>query len=94
MVDQSEVRPWWEQADGVGWFDRATGKYNDPLYRCERCERTDDALAAIGKRQLCSTCREALDLCTLCASPAMSDEWWCPDCDLAWGAGFDERILI
>lgn len=54
----------------------------DP-FECERCGRTDDAIAALGRRSLCTECRQALDLCTMCAAPALSGEWWCVACEIA-----------
>lgn len=57
---------------------------------CERCECANDAMTAVGRRQLCTDCRQALDLCTMCAAPTLSGEWWCPECELT----FSELVLV
>jgi hypothetical protein len=82
MADEYEQ--WWEVRSAMQDAD-------DPFV-CERCG-ADDSIAGVGRRQLCTACRQALDLCTLCAAPALSGDWWCPDCDLIDRA-FDERVLI
>jgi hypothetical protein len=73
----SEIRTWWDQDE---W----------PL-RCERCEGTHDPMTAVGRRQLCTACREALDLCTMCAAPALFGEGWCSDCELGLQEYLEER---
>jgi hypothetical protein len=63
----------------------------DPFI-CECCG-TYDAIAGIGARSLCTTCRQSLDLCTMCAAPALSGEWWCPDCEFSIDAYMGDVLV-